>query len=33
LVRPQVASREPVRDGSDQNCESSIGTSQQPISP
>jgi PrtD family type I secretion system ABC transporter len=33
FVRPQVASREPVRDGSDQNCESSIGTSQQPISP
>ena len=33
LARPQVASREPVRSGSEQNCESSIGTSPQPILP
>jgi PrtD family type I secretion system ABC transporter len=33
LARPQVASREPVRGRSDQNCESSIGASPQPISP
>ena len=33
LARPQVASREPVQDRSDQNCESSIGASPQPISP
>ena len=33
LARPQVASREPVRGRSDQNCESSIGASPKPISP
>ncbi|WP_374226571.1 type I secretion system permease/ATPase [Bradyrhizobium sp. SRL28] len=33
LARPQVASREPVQDRSDQNCEGSIGASPQPISP
>jgi ABC-type protease/lipase transport system fused ATPase/permease subunit len=33
LARPQVASREPVRGRSDQNCEGSIGASPQPISP
>ena len=33
LARPQVASREPVQDRSDQNCEGSIGAPPQPISP
>ena len=33
LARPQVASREPVRGRSDQNCESSIGACPKPISP
>jgi PrtD family type I secretion system ABC transporter len=33
LARPQVASREPVRGRSDQNCESSLGASPQPILP
>ncbi len=33
LARPQVASREPVHGRSDQNCESSIGTSPQPVLP
>jgi PrtD family type I secretion system ABC transporter len=32
LARPQVASGEPVRGRSNQNCESSIGASPQPIS-
>jgi ATP-binding cassette subfamily C protein len=33
LARPQVASHEPVRGRSDQNCGGSIGASPQPISP
>ena len=33
LARPQVASREPVRGRPDQNCESSIGISPQPVLP
>ena len=33
LARPQVASREPVRGRPDQNCESSTGTSPQPVLP
>jgi hypothetical protein len=33
LARPQVASRETVQGRSDQNCESSIGASPQPIAP